>query len=96
MVIKMEHCRTQYFLKYFKMENNKTDDRILDIESEIGNMFLYHSHERVGTNLDDYFKQINKLCIKKYENSILSGKYNSLIASCPNLDPVMSYIYAHK
>ena len=96
MVIKMDHCRTQYFINYFKMENNKTDDRILDIESAIGNMNLYHSHEIVGINLDDYFKQINKLCIKKYENSILSGEYNTLIASCQNLDPVMSYVYAHK
>ena len=95
-IIKMEHCRTQYFINYFKIESNKTDDRILDIESTIGDMHLSHSHEIVGGNLDDYFKQINKLCIKKFENSILSGEYNTLIASCPSLDPVMSYIYAHK
>ena len=95
-IIKMEHCRTQYFINYFKIESNKTDDRILDIESTIGDMHLSHSHEIVGGNLDDYFKQINKLCIKKFENSILSREYNTLIASCPSLDPVMSYIYAHK
>ena len=96
MVIKMDHCRTQYFINYFKTDNKTNDERILDIESAIGHMNLFHSNKIIGYSLDDYFNYINKLCIKNFENSILSGEYNTLIASCPNLDPVMSYIYAHK
>ena len=96
MVIKMDHCRTQYFINYFKTYNKTNDERILDIESAIGQMYLFHSNKIIGYNLDDYFNKINKLCIKKFENSVLSGEYNTLVASCPNLDPVMSYIYAHK
>ena len=96
-VIRMEHCRTQYFINYFDSEN-KNDTIILDIESAIGDMNLYYSHKIKGTSLDDYFKRINKLPINDFKNSILSGKYEygTLIANCPNLDSVMSYIYAHK
>ena len=95
-LIKMEHCLTQYFINYFKIDNNKSDERIIDFESILGNMNLYHSSEIFGTSLDDYFKQINKLSIKNFENSILTGEYNIFISSCPNLDPVMSYVYAYK
>ena len=95
MIIKMEHCRTQYFINYFNT-NNSSDDRILDIESPIGNMYLHNSKLIEGSSIDDYFNQINKLCIHKFDNSILSGKFNTLSASCPNLGPVLSYIYAHK
>ena len=91
-LIKMEHCLTQYFINYFKM----TDDRIIDYETIIGDMNLYHSSEIVGTSLDDYFTQIKKLSVKNYENSMLTGEYNIFISSCPNLDPVMSYVYAHE
>ena len=96
MIVKMEHCRTQYFINYFKTENKKTDERILDIESAIGDMHLYYSNIIEGANLDDYFKKISNLCIHKFENSILSGEYNTLVTSCSNLEPVMTYIYAHK
>ena len=95
MMIKMDHCRTQYFINYFQTDN-KNDERILDIESAIGDMNLYHSNEIKGTSLDDYFKHINKLCIHNFNNSISSGNYNTYITSCPTLDPVLSYIYAHR
>ena len=94
-VIKQEHCRTQYFVNYINIENNN-DIRILDLESAIGNMNLYQTNEIKGTSLDDYLKKINELPIADFKNSILSGEYNFLVASCPTLDPVMTYIYAHK
>ena len=95
MIIKMDHCRTQLFINYFNTESIK-DEKIIDIESAIGDMYLHNSKTIEGTSLDDYFSKINKLCIHKFENSILSGKFNTFSASCPNLGPVLSYIYAHK
>ena len=95
MLIKMNYCRMQYFINYFKTEN-LNDERILDIESAIGDMNLYYSNEIKGLSLDDYINNIEKSCINNYENSISSGEFNTYITSCPNLDPVLSYIYAHK
>ena len=95
MIVRMDHCRTQFYINYFISED-KNDDRILDIESPIGDMDLYHSSNITGGNLDNYIKDMNKLCVHNIENSILSGTYSTFKLSCPNLNPVMSYIYAHK
>jgi len=95
LLVKMDHCRTQLYINYFISED-KNDDRILDIESPIGDMDLYHSNNITGGNLDKYLKDMNNLCVHNIENSILSGAYSTFKLSCPNLNPVMSYIYAHK
>ena len=95
MLVRMDHCRTQYFINYFNTEDKK-EEKILDIESAIGDMDLYYSNNITGINLDNYFNNINKLCIHNFENSILSGLYSTFKVSCTNMQPVMSYIYAHK
>ena len=95
LLVRMEHCRTQLYINYFNSED-KNDDRILDIESPIGDMDLYHSNNITGGNIDKYIKDMNNLCVHNIDNSILSGVYNTFKLSCPNLNPVMSYIYAHK
>ena len=62
MVVRMDHCRTKFYINYFISED-KNDDRILDIESPIGDMDLYHSSNITGGNLDNYIKDMNKLCV---------------------------------
>ena len=91
-ILKMDHCRTNYFINYY----SEYENRILDIESAIGNMNLFYSNKLSGINLDEYFGYVNQLSINNIKNSIISGSFNFLIASCPNLNPTMSYIYAHK
>jgi hypothetical protein len=96
-LIKMPNCRTQYFINYFnQLVENKNDERILDIESAIGHMNLFYKNEIQGNSLDEYFNNLEEKCIHKFENSILSGNFGTLEISCPNNNPVMSYIYAHK
>ena len=55
MMIKMDHCRTQYFINYYK-SGNISDEKILDLETAIGEMNLYQSRKIEGINIDDYFK----------------------------------------
>ena len=96
-LIKMPNCRTQYFINYFnQLVENKNDERILDIESAIGHMNLFYKNEIQGNSLDEYFNNLEEKCIHKFENSILSGNFGTLEISCPDNNPVMSYIYAHK
>ena len=53
-VIKQDHCHTQYLINYFDIQNND-DIRILDLEYAIGNMNLYKSNQIEGVILVDYF-----------------------------------------
>lgn len=52
-------------------------------------------NEIKGNSLDGFFNNLNKKCIHKFENSILSGNFGTLEISCPDNSPVMSYIYMH-
>ena len=93
----MPHCRSQYFINYFKqISENENDERILDIESSIGNMNLFYMNQLKGKNLDEYFNNLGQNCVSKFENSLLTGHFGTLKISCPDNKPVLSYIYAHK
>ena len=95
--IKMPHCRSQYFINYFKQNSeNENDERILDIESSIGNMNLFYMNQLKGKNLDEYFNNLGQNCVNKFENSLLTGNFGALKISCPDNKPVLSNIYAHK
>ena len=95
-IIKMEHCRNQYFINYFNSLNS-SDDRIIDFESSIGEMHLHNSKQVEGLSIDDYFNQINNIYLNEnFENRILSGKYNIFSLSCSSSGPVFGYIYGHK
>ena len=96
-LVKMPNCRAQYFINYFKQNSeNENDERILDIESSIGNMDLFYMNQLKGKNLDEYFYNLRQNCVHKYENSLLTGNFGALEISCPDNKPVLSYIYAHK
>ena len=96
-LIKMPNCRSQYFINYFnQIDQNKNDERILDIESSIGHMDLFYMNQIKGNNLDEYFNNLKEKCIHKFENSLLSGNFGTLEISCPDNKPVISYIYAHR
>ena len=96
-LIKMPNCRPQYFFNYFNQKNeNIKDERILDIESSLGNMNLFYMNQIKGKNLDEYFSNLGQNCVHKFENSILSGNFAALEVFCSDNKPVLSYIYAHK
>ena len=95
-IIRMEHCRNQYFINYFNSLSS-SDDRIIDFESSIGEMYLHNSKKVEGLSIDDYLNQMNNLCLhKNVENRILSGKYNTFSTSCSSSGPVFAYIYGYK
>ena len=96
-LIKMQNCRPQYFFNYFNQKNeNINDERILDIESSLGNMDLFYMNQIKGKNLEEYFNNLEQHCVHKFENSILTGNFGALEVSCPDYRPVLSYIYGHK
>ena len=95
--IKMPNCRPQFLFNYF-IQTNETlnDERILDIESPIGNMDLFYMNEIKGKNLDEYFDNLKQKCIHKFDNSFLNNNFGALELSCNDNKQVMSYIYGFK